>query len=94
MQVHDCSAAWSAPYAGAMELYRAFEFASDAVRLSVLGAAFLVLAGIASLMERRRLKRAEINQVGWMPWTGLFLTCAVIGGGLLAISLPKVLSGS
>ena len=94
MQAHDCTRASAPPYARDMELYRLFEFASDAARLAMLGGLFLLLAGSASLMERRRLKRAEINQVGWMPWTGLFLTFAVIGGGLLAISLPKVLSGS
>jgi len=76
-----------------MELYRAFEFGSDADRLAMLGAGLLVLAGLMSLMERRRLKRAEINKVGWMPWTGLFLACAVTGGGLLAIALPKVMAG-
>ena len=68
-------------------------FASEAERLAMMGGVFLLLAGVASLMERRRLKREEINRVGWMPWTGLFLTCMVIGGGLLAISLPKVIAG-
>ncbi len=76
-----------------MELLRYFEFASDAARLSIWGAGFLLLAGFASLMERRRLKRAEINNVGWMPWTGIFLTFAVIGGGLLAVSIPKLMAG-
>ncbi len=92
MQARDCEGDIPPPYARAMELYRYLEFASDAVRLAALGAALLVLAGFASLMERRRLKRVEINRVGWVPWTGLFLTCAVLGGGLLAIALPKVLS--
>lgn len=76
-----------------MKLLRYLEFASDADRLAMLGGGFLLLAGLAFLMERRRLKREEINRVGWVPWTGLFLTCAVIGGGLLAISMPEVLVG-
>ena len=68
-------------------------FASDAEILALWGAGFLLLAAIASLMERRRMKRARINRVGWVPWTGLFLGCAVIGGGLLALALPAVIKG-
>jgi hypothetical protein len=44
-------------------------------------------------MERRRMKRASIERVGWMPWTGLFLTCAVVGGGLLAVAVPGIVQG-
>jgi len=39
------------------------------------------------------MKRAELNRVGWMPWTGLFLALAVIGGGLLAAAVPAILQG-
>ena len=65
-------------------------FASDAELMTYWGIAMLVLAGACSLMERRRLKRAQINRVGWMPWTGLFLTFAVLGGGLLAVAVPAL----
>ncbi|MBX7492491.1 hypothetical protein K3163_04640 [Qipengyuania sp. 1NDW9] len=68
-------------------------FASDADMLGMWGAAFLLLAGFALLMERRRMKRARIDGVGWVPWTGLFLTCAVIGGGLLAVAVPGIIRG-
>jgi hypothetical protein len=33
-----------------------------------LAAASAVLAGYASLAERRRLKRRNLDQVGWVPW--------------------------
>ncbi|MEZ5680125.1 MAG: hypothetical protein R3E14_02395 [Erythrobacter sp.] len=65
-------------------------FASDAELMTFWGIAMLVVAGICSLMERRRMKRAQLNKVGWVPWTGLFLTFAVIGGGLLAVSVPAL----
>lgn len=68
-------------------------FASDADLLGIWGAAFLLLAGFALLMERRRMKRARIDGVGWAPWTGLFLTCAVVGGGLLAVAVPGIIRG-
>lgn len=68
-------------------------FASDADVLGIWAAAFLLLAGIALFMERRRMNRARIDKIGWMPWTGLFLTFAVIGGGLLAIAVPGIVQG-
>lgn len=67
-------------------------FASDADLLAMWGAGFVVLAALCSLMERRRIRRAQINRVGWVPWTGLLLTFAVIGFGLLAVALPTVLA--
>lgn len=66
-------------------------FASQADIVALWGAGLLMLAAMAAIMERRRMKRAQINRVGWVPWTGLFLTCAVVGGGLLAVALPAVI---
>ncbi|MGE5953679.1 MAG: hypothetical protein ACM308_08710 [Qipengyuania vulgaris] len=68
-------------------------FASDADILALWGAGFLLLALFSLFMERRRLKRARIDGVGWVPWTGLFLTAAVVGGGLLAVAVPGIIRG-
>ena len=68
-------------------------FASDAERAAFWGGIFLLIALICMVMERRRSRRREINRVGWMPWTGLFLVFAVFGGGLLALSVPVILRG-
>ena len=68
-------------------------FASDADILAIWGAAFLLFALLSLVMERRRLKRARIDGVGWVPWTGMFLTCAVVGGGLLAVAVPGIIKG-
>ena len=51
-------------------------FASDAELAAFWGGLFLLIALICMLMERRRYRRREINRVGWMPWTGLFLVFA------------------
>ncbi|MBU1254886.1 MAG: hypothetical protein KJ755_12995 [Alphaproteobacteria bacterium] len=66
-------------------------FASDAELLAFAGVTMLVFAGLASLMERRRTRRAALNRVGWVPWTGIFLTLAIVGGGLLAVAVPAML---
>ena len=68
-------------------------FASDAELAAFWGGLFLLIALICMLMERRRSRRREINRVGWMTWTGLFLVFAVFGGGLLALSVPVILRG-
>ncbi|MGYP003122954681 len=68
-------------------------FASDAELAAFWGGIFLLIALSCMLMERRRSRRREINRVGWMPWTGLFLVFAVFGGGLLALSVPVILRG-
>ena len=73
---------------------RAFlTFASEADIVAMWGAASIVLAVAALAMERRRTKRTRIDNVGWMPWTGIFLTFAVLGGALLVVSIPGVLRG-
>ena len=68
-------------------------FASDAEILAMWGIGALALAAIASIMERRRTRRTRIDRIGWVPWTGLFLACAVIGGGLLAVAVPAIVQG-
>ncbi len=77
-----------------MDFMNPLTFASDAALMAVAGMACWVLAGVCLLMDRLREKRRSVDQlerVGFVPWTGLFLGLAIIGGGCLAISLPVVL---
>ena len=77
-----------------MQLLDQFALLSDAAQLAITGALLWVFAGFAGVMERRRMKRrdvARLEDVGWVPWLGLFMCAAIIGGGLLALSLPVVL---
>ncbi len=73
-----------------------FALLGDAAQLAVVGGLFWVLAGFFALMERRRNKArdlARLEQVGWVPWTTLFMLAAILGGGMLAMSLPVVMKG-
>lgn len=77
-----------------MEFLHQLIFASDAVRLAILGGACWLLAGICLLFEQLRVRRRKVDRleaVGWVPWTTLFMALAIIGGGCLAMSLPVVL---
>ena len=68
-------------------------FANDAELLAMLGGVLILLAVAAMRMDRRRIKRRDIDRVGWVPWTGLFVMLAVLGGGMLALALPVVIAG-
>ncbi len=79
-----------------MEFVHDLLFASDALILALVGAALMVFAGFASWMDRRRSKERPIDQlerVGWVPWTSLFVLSAIMGMGLLTLSLPVLLNG-
>lgn len=73
------------------QIFHFIRFASDAELMALWAGGFLLLAAIAGVMERRRLKRKDLQRVGWVPWLGIFIGCMIIGGGMLALSLPKVL---
>ncbi|PLK28152.1 hypothetical protein C0V72_01000 [Porphyrobacter sp. TH134] len=80
-----------------MDIVAQFELLSDAAQLAAAGAGLWVFAGFAALMERRRAKSrdlARLEEVGWVPWTGLFMLAALLGGGCLAMSLPAVIGGN
>ena len=52
------------------------------------------MLGIGCLfMDGRRFRRAAIDRVGWVPWTGLFLMCMIVAGGLIALGLPAWIAG-
>lgn len=72
-------------------------FASEADMVALSGAGFLLVALLALAADRLRARRERVgrlDRVGWMPWTTVFLGSAIIGGGLLALSLPAALFGS
>ena len=53
-------------------------------RLALLGFVALVFAVVAWLGDRRRMRRRDIDAVGFMPWTPVFfwsllLACILLG---------------
>ncbi len=61
-------------------------FASDATLLGLVGGALLLVALAATIGERRRLRRKQIDAVGWMPWTTVFVISFFAGMILLALA--------
>lgn len=76
-----------------MKLPEFLVFASDAEIVGLWGVCMICVALLALWGERRRMKRARIDRVGWMPWTTLFMASAVIGAGLLALSVKGLAAG-
>lgn len=68
-------------------------FASDATLVGLWAGAFLTLAVLALVADWRRARRRDIDRVGCMPWTPIFLAAAVIGVGLLLVAVKGWVSG-
>lgn len=79
-----------------MDVLQQLTFASEAEMVALIGAGFCVLAIAALFMDKRRTSRRSIERlekVGFMPWTAIFLGSMIVGGGLLALALPRVIGG-
>lgn len=58
------------------------------------GAAALLLAGLAWWGDCRRARRADLDRVGLMPWTGLFFWALLLAAILLAGALELWLASA
>ncbi|MEO0907872.1 MAG: hypothetical protein AAFY07_10130 [Pseudomonadota bacterium] len=77
-----------------MNVLNQLALASDAEQLAMFGLVCWGVAVICLIADRLREARRSperLERVGFMPWTGLFVGFAILGGGCLAMSLPVVL---
>ena len=68
-------------------------FASDATLVGLAAGLSLLIAVIALLGERRRLRRKHIDAVGWMPWTTVSVLATFVGLVLLAVAVSGWIRG-
>ncbi len=81
------------PIWATVKLPDALLFASDAEVVLLWGIGVLLVAAAARYAESRRVRRARIDQVGWVPWTGLFLVLCVIGLTLVGLGVLGLIKG-
>lgn len=68
-------------------------FASDATVVGLWGAGMLLVSLVAFLGDRRRMKRKQIDAVGWMPWRDASALSAFAGMVLVAVAVSGWLGG-
>jgi hypothetical protein len=62
-----------------------------ALWMAVAGALGAALALVAWVGDHRRMRRKQLDRVGFMPWTGIFFWALMAAVVLLGVSLPKLL---
>ena len=77
----------------AMDFERFITFASEAELVGLWGLGFIVTALVALFAEKHRNKHARLDRIGWVPWTAIFMVCAMIGGGLIALAAKGIIAG-
>lgn len=63
------------------------------VLTSMIAALAIGLAALAWLADRRRMRRRDLDAVGIMPWTKIFMGSALVGGGALWSAVRLWLAG-
>ena len=59
----------------------------DSTRIfAIAGGAAGVLAALAWLFDRRRVRRRDLDKVGFMPWTAIFFWALMAAVLMLALS--------
>jgi hypothetical protein len=66
---------------------------SGAEQLGMVGAAAAAIAAWASLADRRRVRRKNIDAVGFMPWTPVFFIALLTACVTLGLAARAWFSG-
>jgi len=70
-----------------VQAFHQLRFASEATVLALWSGGFVLLAILAWLGDWRRTRRAQLDRVGFVPWTGIFFASLLVAGSLLLLAL-------
>lgn len=59
---------------------------SEAATWGAIGGGAVALALAASLAERRRMRRSDLDAVGWVPWTAIFIAAVLVASVALGLA--------
>ena len=60
---------------------------SPKIILFIASALAVATSGWAALAERRRHKRNDLDNVGWVPWTLVQVVASIVAVGLFAFAI-------
>ncbi len=61
--------------------------------LTTAGVSAVIIAAIAWVQDIRRVHRKNLDRVGFMPWTGIFLLAVLAAVVLIALAAKQWFSG-
>ncbi|KHK91658.1 hypothetical protein [Novosphingobium malaysiense] len=62
--------------------------------MAIAGAVSALLAALAWIQDRRRIRRRNLDRVGFMPWTAIFFWALMSAVLLLGLSGRALLGGN
>jgi hypothetical protein len=66
---------------------------SEAAIWGAIGSGAAVVALVASYADRRRLRRRDLDAVGFMPWSALFFVALLVACVALGLAAREWLAG-
>ena len=57
--------------------------------LWVIAGASTAVAGLATLADRRRTRRDDLDKVGWIPWPGVLIAAIICAALSVALALRQ-----
>ena len=61
--------------------------------LGLAGLTAAIVAVVAWIADRRRLRRSNLDKVGWVPWTSLFFWALMGAAVLLGLAIKAHVAG-
>ena len=66
---------------------------TDFTTMRAIGIAAALIAALAWWGDRRRVRRRDLDAVGWMPWTPVFFVALMVACVALGLAAKAWLAG-